>query len=256
MTQHQILVEETEFAAIPCAVYKPQHSTGELATILLYHGWGGCKENYRFFATLLAKWGYQVIVPEVPQHGVRGSLPDYYTPAGYLNFWPVVLQAVQESRAILQALIEQGRAVQDRIAVAGHSMGGMIATSSFAENETLRCLVTINSTGSWEQFEHWVRASNNAPAPTEAELAPLRALDPQNKLARLAPRPILFLHGTDDTFIPLHVQKPFHDGLAPHYEQAAAADRLRFEEVPRLNHHITMDMLDQLIGWLDTHLDS
>ncbi|HEU4962681.1 MAG TPA: alpha/beta fold hydrolase [Bacilli bacterium] len=256
MTHSQIQAEERVLASVPCTCFQPPagDATRPRASLVLLHGWGGSKENYRFFATMLAKWGYLVVVPEVPHHGERGRLPDYFSPEGYRNYWPTVLQGVEEIGKLTTALVDEGLAEPGRIGIIGHSMGGQIATSAFARDPQLHSLVAINTGGDWETFEQWVRSSNRAPAATEEELAPLRAYDPMRHPQEIAPRPLLFLHGGDDTFMPLAIQQGFHDALVPHYEQAAARHHLRFEQIGRLNHHITLSMLEELIGWLDTYL--
>ena len=56
-----------------------------LAELMLYHGWGSNAEKQRFRGQLLAAFGYRVIVPEIPGHGVRGALA-YDGPQAALDF--------------------------------------------------------------------------------------------------------------------------------------------------------------------------
>lgn len=55
---------QTMMCGIPCLQVNPLMKPK--GTILLYHGWISNKQDYSFFASLIASWGYKVIVPELP----------------------------------------------------------------------------------------------------------------------------------------------------------------------------------------------
>ncbi|MCM3782002.1 hypothetical protein M3231_03360 [Neobacillus mesonae] len=80
---------------------------------------------------MLSDWGYTVIIPEIPYHGVRGKLDYYDSKVLQKEFWNVVIQAVEESRLIIDELIDADKLV----GVIGNSAGGFIAAGVFSNNE-------------------------------------------------------------------------------------------------------------------------
>jgi putative redox protein len=72
-------------------------------------------------------------------------------------------------------------------------------------------------------------------------------LDPLRAAAKLPPRPLLILHGTDDDIVPLADARALADAAAPASELRvvhAAAHRLRHD--PRA--------VAALLGWLDRQI--
>lgn len=240
-----------ELAGIPCLVATPQAATGPLPTLLLYHGWGGSSEGYRFLAQALARDGFAVVCPEVLHHGVRGQL-DYGSELAMLQFWEIVFAAVEESSLLLEALAQEDYVDAERIGIAGHSMGGTIASAIFAHTPRLKCLVSINGGPAFEMIDSMTRLAKQGPPISEVELELLRSYDPMNHVEQLTERPVLLLHGKADTSVPITVAEAFHDKATPHY--AGARERLRFYKVERLNHFITLGMLEEMFMWLESHL--
>jgi dienelactone hydrolase len=248
----QVFVEKTTIASIPALVIKPQQAGKDLPTVLLYHGWSGSVENYRFFATMLALFGFQVVAPEIPLHGERGNLPQYYSPEGFAHFWDVMNGGVEEGRAIVQELVAKGLAEPKRIGVVGHSLGGGIAAALFAHHPEIEALVCINGASAFEFGEVLWRSVDGRPPATEEELSKVRQFDPMQRRDRFFPRPALFLHGKADTSVPLQVAKKLYEALQPLY--ANQPERLRLETYPNLNHHITLSMLEETVNWFIQHI--
>lgn len=248
----EIPIETKEWAGVPCLVATPAQTDEQHPTVLLYHGWGGSSEGYRFLATTLARAGYVAVVPEMKCHGERGALAVYDEEATMLHFWDVVTSAVDEAELILQALKQEPYVDNERIAIMGHSMGATTAASIFAKQGELVTLIAINGTSAWEVTDRMTRQLFQVPPAEGEELELFRHYDPMNALERLYPRPMLLMHGLEDTVLPIHGQEAFYENVLPHYEQSA--ERLKFVKVERLNHFITMGMLDEMFTWLDTYL--
>jgi uncharacterized protein len=250
--RRQISIERKELAGIPCLFATPGQTIETSPTVLIYHGWGGSADGYRFLATMLARSGYVAVVPEVPLHGERGALAEYDVEATMLHFWDVVTSAVDEAEGLVQAVAAQPQVDSTRIAIVGHSMGGTIAASVFAKHAELVTLVCINGTSGWEITDAHTRQLFEVPPAEGEELAMFRKYDPMNAVGQLYPRAMLLMHGLADEVLPIIGQEAFYEKVLPHYEQAA--ERLKFVKVERLNHFITMGMLDEMFAWFDTHL--
>lgn len=238
-------------AGIPVLHFKPDGAETDLPTVLLYHGWGGHVEYYRFFGTMLSQFGFQVIVPEIPLHGERGALAKYFSPEGFARFWEVVCGGVQEGQELIRELTSSGLVDPKRLGIVGHSLGGGIASGLFAHSDAA-ALVTINGASAYEFAETLWRQFDGRAAATDAELQPLRELDPVRFAHQFAPRPVLFLHGDADTQVPLQVGETLHAALTPFY--AGQKELLRFETSARLDHFITLGMLEETVNWLKKHI--
>lgn len=248
----QIIIQSTTYNGIPCLTVRPDRTDQPVPTLLFYHGWGGSVESYRFFATLLAGWGYQVILPEPYRHGTRDPLDNFFTRDAYGHFWEVIHQSVDEARGILDDLIKRGEADPTHLAVAGSSMGGFIASGILAQNDDIKCLININGSPAWEVSEEIFRQNDGRPPMSDEERAEFRRLDPIGRLATIAPRPILHMHGKADSTISVEAARTFIQQATPFY--ASCPERLRLDEWPRVDHHMTFGMVEELFNWLDRYL--
>lgn len=103
---------------------------------------------------------------------------------------------------VVDALCAIDTAVQrdpQRTFVFGHSLGGAIATLAVARRPAVRALVVESSFPTW-------RAAGAAQAPWLSFLVPLLVSagdEPIDAVSRIAPRPILVIHGEDDRIVPL-----------------------------------------------------
>ena len=68
----------------------------------------------------------------------------------------------------------------------------------------------------------------------------------------LAPRPVLFLHGTEDRDVPISGARKFHAALASAY--GPDAERVRLIEYPETGHDLLPEMRTAAIEWMREHL--
>lgn len=231
------------FADIPCLEWNPPGEAA--ATIILYHGWGSSIGSYSFFASLLAVWGYRVIVPELPHHGERGQLD--YADAAVLEgtFWEIVRQGVKETGEIAALMSRSG----GRIGMLGHSTGGFIAAGALARYPQMETAIVINGSCAWIEFEESYRRKFGRPPMTAADKSALARHDPLSRLGFEDGKSLLLLHGKEDTTVPIDSQRFF---------MAAKSDippgRLQMAEYSGVNHLVTLGMLQRSKEWLDEKL--
>lgn len=185
-----------------------------LAELVLYHGWGSNAEKQRFRGQLLAAFGYRVIVPEIPGHGVRGALA-YDGPQAALDFQRVLLQSVGECVELAQAVFHPGRAHF----LVGHSLGGMIALGALTPlARALNGVVAMNSTANWADATaalagvfHDGGATLDALASDEGEKlrSALGAFDPARWPALSVTTPVLLTNGSLDHTLPASLNAEF-----------------------------------------------
>lgn len=227
-------------AGIPCIRILP--NTRSKGVILLYHGWISNMHDYVFFGSLLSDWGYEVIIPEIPYHGVRGKLNYYDSKVLQRHYWNVVLQAVEESRLIIDELI----AADKLVGVIGNSAGGFIAAGVFSKHINIKTAVVLNGSCAWVRFEEQICRREKRDLWTSTSKSLVERLDPINSIENLKHRALLILHGKEDTTIPIDSQRYFMQVV----EQNNLSKSVKTIEYSDVNHQLTLGMLEEVKQWL------
>lgn len=95
-----------------------------LPVVIFYHGFTSSKLVYSYFAVALAQAGFRVVMPDAPDHGARFTGDEQ---ARLGQFWPILHGNLTEFAALRDGLYQAGLVADERLAVAGASMGGMTA---------------------------------------------------------------------------------------------------------------------------------
>ena len=221
-----------------------------LVELLLYHGWGSNAEKQRFRGQLLAAFGYRVIVPEIPGHGVRGALA-YDGPQAALDFQRVLLQSIGECVELAQAVFHPGRAHF----LVGHSLGGMIALGALTPlARALNGVVAMNSTANWADATAALAgvfcdggAALAALASDEGEKlqSALDAFDPARWSARGITTPVLLINGSLDQTLPTSLNADFlTQQQLPQVRQVV---------IENAGHVVTDSALREVVAFIESH---
>ena len=209
-------------------------------TVLLLHGCPGLEKNLDI-AIALRDSGWNCLI--FHYRGCWGS-------AGRYDLRTIP----QDVRAATDHLQEAGYpgVDPDRLAVAGHSLGGWAAVQAAAADQRLRAVVSISapaelrfaSGDSGELHREFTRFLAVTPAELRQQAEASTWLRPADAVGAIAPRPLLGVHGTADEWIP-----PSAGRLL--LEQAGQPSR--FVEIDGANHafawHRTA-LRDLVTGWL------
>lgn len=233
---------------IPCLVYRPIGKVGAYPTVINYHGWSSNKEFQHFKATILAVFGYQVIVPDALHHGERGSLN--YTEKGKLEGYlhKVLLRSIEESDQILDYAIKNMDVDEKNISVIGHSMGGFTSVGVFLRHPKLKTMVVINGSCAWDKMLESVEHNQRSKEELSFELQKLEEMDPYDNLHKFHKRPFLLLHGQEDDTVPIDSQRMFFEKANNYYGKDRK--KIRFYQIPKIPHAVSMHMFEQVITWL------
>lgn len=257
---HSVFLQENEFVQIervrigeiPCLRMRPKGVEINLPTVVYYHGWSSNKEYQRFKGMTLASFGYQVLVPDAIHHGERDPIPYRDAQAMEQYFWRVVLQNVEESKGLIEEIINTHNGDPNRIGVMGNSMGGFSAAGVFIQNENIRCMVNFNGSCAWMKAEEIFRKTKGISESSAERGMDLSAYDPMANKTRLRGRPILMLHGDSDTSVPIDSQRLFYFEVEGLYKETP--EKLKFLEIPRMDHYISTGMLEEAILWFKKYL--
>jgi len=245
-----ISIERILIDDIPCLRVRPRGEEKEIPTIIYYHGWGSCKDNQRFKASAFALYGYQVILPDALYHGERN--PIKHGQKGMLReyFLKVILNSLEESKGLIRGIIEDYGGDPERIGVTGHSMGGFISAGVFAFNEDLKCLVVYNGSCGWMEAERIYRETRGIGF-SEEDVVKLEKYDPMNNIDKIVDRPILMVHGDEDSSVPIDSQRIFYQKVLPHYRDK---EKIKLLEIPNMNHYISTGMMEEGLKWFEKYL--
>lgn len=171
-------------------------ATQPLPVIIFYHGFTSSKLVYSYFAVALAQAGFRVVMPDAPDHGSRYR-GDEQNRLG--QFWQILHGNLVEFAGLRDALFAAGLVADQRLAVAGASMGGMTALGIMTQHPDVTCVASLMGSG------YFLTLADTLFPPTgdiEAVRASLKAWDVTDALPRLAARPLFLWHGEADDVVP------------------------------------------------------
>ena len=169
---------------------------GACAGVLLWH-WletrspDGNRTQFLEEAGELATAGATSLLPQ-------GRFPWTVDPTGSAADIGEIEREVARLRAGLDLLAARPEVDPARLAVVGHDFGGMLAILAAAQDRRVRSLVVIAATPRWSDWflPFWPIAEDRIEF-----LAATRDLDPIERIAAVAPRPVLLQFGERDWFI-------------------------------------------------------
>ena len=175
--------------------------------IILQHGLDGSKEDMNDWAEHLALSGYTVVILDAAGHGSNAleyalDLPDIIkVTSGWYD-------------EILDYYRSNGTAKEDNFAIAGISMGGLIALYyvAYGKNEP-KCIISLYSTYDWNKLTQVEEAYLIM---KDGERSPITEVSAQNEICRklkeyspandtnsLLQLPILMINGDCDPIMPI-----------------------------------------------------
>lgn len=140
-----IEIETRQLAGIPVLHAVPAGKREcSLPCIIFYHGFTSSSLVYSYFAVALAQAGFRVVMPDAPDHGARfnGDAQERM-----FRFWHILQQSMQEFTTLRAALVAENWLSDERLAVAGASMGGMTALGIMARHPEVKCVASLMGSG-------------------------------------------------------------------------------------------------------------
>lgn len=248
-----INIEKLCINSISTLIIYPKNYTDKLPTIFFYHGWSSNKDVHVNLGSFLACNGYMVIIPDSINHGERGSLDYWQGESGLKEFWPTIINSIQEFPVILDYIKTNYNIDENRIGIAGHSMGGMITSGIIAHNKMVKAGVIMNSSGAWVQTTLEILGDEyeGNKLCIDKGLAELSMYSPINNIENFKNTPLLLLHGDQDILVPIKSEITFFNAVKKHYDNKTLIDMKTYD---RLNHYITEAIVSETIQWFNKYL--
>lgn len=244
-----IFENQVNIKKIPCSVFTPQIKDNKNFPLLIYyHGWSSSRKKQRFIGAIFASLGYVVILPDAINHGDRQTFKDYDKNLKDY-FMQTIMQNLFEFQTLKNYAVKNLNVDKNRIAIAGHSMGGYSVAGIFTHNPEIKAAVVFNGAFDWQ----------NAIAETEnrykAEHIELnfeeKKADPACNIEKILNRPIFILHGKKDSLVPFETQEQFFKIAQQKYSDK---QKIKLVAVERMDHYISIQMLNEAIIWLSKTL--
>lgn len=200
----KLAIEEITLGTIPLLeVVQDNLKNEKLPLIIYYHGWQSQKELTLTQGRYLAREGFRVILPDAFNHGKRKN-PMTDIPS--LTFWQSIHTNLFEFGYIVHTLQKLGLA-DDRIGVGGVSMGGMTTAALLTHHPEIKAAACVMGTPKLVAyreriFKHASQMDRFFPADYDHLLKWIPEYDLSLNIDKLAGRPLLIWHGTQDVVVP------------------------------------------------------
>jgi dienelactone hydrolase len=190
MTKRKILrrIEPIELsgARVPSIMLRPESDT-PVPGVLLLHGYSSTRERLsNTMGRSLATRGIASLAIDLPLHGARDdAMMDEArsNPLGMIKHWKT---AVAESKDAIEWLAGNDVVDEERIGVAGYSLGSYVALQTAASDKRVKCVI--------------VAAGGDLPESPWTGMMRMVA-NPLSSAKSLKGRPLLMLHGKNDRTI-------------------------------------------------------
>ncbi|WP_368544007.1 esterase [Enterobacter soli] len=167
-----------------------------LPVVVFYHGFTSSKLVYSYFAVALAQAGFRVVMPDAPDHGARFTGNEQ---ARLGQFWQILRGSLVEFAALRDALYQAGLVADNRLAVAGASMGGMTALGIMTRHPEVKSVACLMGSGYFTSLAQTLFPPQDD---AEAVIASLAEWEVSYALPNLANRPLFLWHGEADDVVP------------------------------------------------------
>jgi len=104
----------------------------------------------------------------------------------------------------------------------------------------------MNGSCAWVNFEEQICKRDRREPWKSTDKGVVETLDPIRSIGSIKNRSLLILHGIEDTIIPIDSQRYFMEMV----QQNNVLNSVKFVEYAKVNHYITLDMLEEVKNWL------
>jgi dipeptidyl aminopeptidase/acylaminoacyl peptidase len=240
--EEAVYQSQVKKAEVKAVLYKPAKMEGRLPTILVLPGGKGDVVPYEFLSKPLAEAGYVVM-------------------AIYYRHWGVSGYDDVDARSALDFLVAKPFVDPNRIAIVGHSRGGMSGLRVIATDSRVKCMVALEPPTDNEQVLKGIE--KHSPIFWKAVFQPMVSAAPEG-----APALVNAIEYTDRIKVPIYMVAGLFDMIVPPHMPKAMAKALEesgnkhveFEILP-IGHFLSMTSpkLLKLVAskvqlWLDKNL--
>ncbi len=208
-------IHKKDIQGIPTLEVVPKSKEDQpLPCVLYFHGFTSAKEHNLPFAYMLAERGFRILLPDSKYHGER--YVDMSEKDLQMSFWDIVMQNIEEANSLYSYVQENNLLAQDRIGVAGTSMGGITASSVITSYDWVKAVAIFMGTAETTtyanmQLEQIKKEGISIPDEDIQKITQaIEKTDVSKHLDHLNDKPIFMWHGKKDAIIPFSLAESFY----------------------------------------------
>src|SRR5690625_3048356 len=252
-----IVINEEKWNEIPVLHVTERAKEKEpLPTIVYFHGFTSAKEHNLPLAYLMAAKGYRVILPDSQYHGVREKDVSKEKKQG--SVWNIVMDNITELESIKIELDKKELILNERIGIAGTSMGGITTSAALTQYPWVKTAAILMGSPKITTYAKTLvdsfRKTGNLPITDEMieELyEKLQQYDLSLQPDKLNNRPLLFWHGESDAVVPFDHSYTFYEDAARRYQNK---EDIRFIKEANQDHKVSRHAVLETAHWFQEHL--
>lgn len=250
-----IIIQNKQLNHIPClSVVNNKKINDPLPTLIYYHGYKSMKEQNLPIAYFLAEKGFRVILPDSKYHGIRSE--EISETKLDLMFWEIVIENIKEAEKIYTYLQEHQLLLEDRIGIAGTSMGGITTAGALAKYPWINVAAILMGTPKLIEYAQKLIGEKQEDLSITADvinqtLDRLHMYDLSKHMNKLNDRPLLLWHGKNDSVIPFDYSYSFYVQAKKHYNNSSY---IRFIQEENRDHKVSKYAILQTVNWLEQYL--
>lgn len=225
-----------------------------LPLVIFYHGWQTNKELLLTQARRLADKGLRAVLPDGMHHGQRKVGDKSSVPS--VTFYSTIQYNLIEFNVIKKYFEDRQLIKDDLIGVGGYSMGGMTSAALVTQHPEITAIASIMGTPQPADYAALIRKNAkkmNYDVPND--LALIHSWLPQFDLSlqpeKIAQRPMLFWHGTEDSKIPFSQAADFYHQI----KQESYAQNVIFLTGQEEGHLVTIELMETIADFFAHHLN-
>ena len=252
-----IILEKMKIGDIPVIHAADKKLMDErLPFVIFVHGFESLKEKNLHFAYYLAEKGFRVVLPEADYHGERQK--NFPSEKLYMKFFDIVFNTIDELAIIKKYFAGKNLIDEEKIGVAGTSMGGFITLGALTQYDWIKAAVSLMGMPCFKKFsEYGFKAYENGNISIDEEkkektLAIMEKYDLSRQPEKLMNRPLLFWHGKKDPIVPFSYTYDFYERIKPLYKDEP--EKLKFIADEAAEHVVSNEGIFQLVAWFDRFL--
>ncbi|MGX7244879.1 alpha/beta fold hydrolase [Enterococcus quebecensis] len=224
-------------------VVSEENKNNSLPLVIYYHGWQSAKELSLTQARKLAKKGIRVILPDAMNHGERKVGPN--SPIPSVTFWSSIQYNIIEFTQLVRHFEKQELIAEGKIGVGGVSMGGITTCALLTQHPEIKAAACMMGTPMPLRYiervmERATEMDFYVPKDLPLILSWVENYDLSEVPEKLAKRPVLFWHGTEDPKIPYEDMADFFQKI----EDKSYAENSQFITGVGEEHLVKGEMMD------------
>jgi uncharacterized protein len=224
----------------------------ELPCVIFNHGFTSAKEHNLHIAYYLAEKNIRVILPDAMYHGEReeGLSSDQIS----LMFWDIVIKQIEDLGKIKNHYVGIGLIDENRIAVSGTSMGGIITFGALTQYTWIKAGASLMGAAFYcdlanEQLNNLnVTRSNINVHELKGKIEKLKYFDLTSQLDKIKKTPIFMWHGKNDTVVPYKYSEKLYELLKQQGRD------VYFLSEDGIEHKVSRLAVVKLVSWLEKEL--